>query len=36
MHDKAHERFKQLDTLEKHEFYLKLVKKYNLKSLSDQ
>ena len=29
MHDKAHERFKQLDTLERHDFFLKLVDKLN-------
>ena len=36
MHDKAHERFKQLDTLERHDFFLKLVDKYDLKALSHE
>lgn len=36
MHDKAHERFKQLDVQEKHDFYNKLVNQYDLTSLTDK
>jgi hypothetical protein len=36
MHDKAHERFRLLGVHEKHKFYLKLVDKYKLTSISDK
>ena len=36
MHDKPHERFKELDTNDKHAFYLKLIEKYNIHNLSNE
>jgi hypothetical protein len=36
MHDKAHERFKELSLEDKHDFYTKLIDTYDLSQLKTE